>query len=120
MLLLDLLKLGDTDSHDDGDRQPRQDDGHRQSTDHPRYEWPTVGQLMVAHFSLSKQEVKALTSFDICSALTSPSTRMRQPMLSLSPCATILPTAVASVLANSTDHGKRAPLTRRGSALASK
>src|SRR5277367_6105536 len=113
MLLLDLLKLGDTDSHDDGDRQPRQDDRHRQSTDHPRYEWPTVGQPMIAHEDFSLQEIKALTSFDIRSVLTSPSTRMRQPMLSLSPCAATPPTAVASVLAKSTDHGKRAPTTRR-------
>ncbi|EUA56852.1 hypothetical protein I553_8906 [Mycobacterium xenopi 4042] len=45
---------------------------------------------------------------------------MRHPMLLLSPCATMLPTAVASVVANSNDHGKCAFSTRCGSALTSK
>ena len=39
MLSLDLLQRGNTDSHNDGDRQPRQDDENRKSMDRPRYEW---------------------------------------------------------------------------------
>ena len=39
MLSLDLLQRGNTDSHNDGDRQPRQDDEHRKSMDRPRYKW---------------------------------------------------------------------------------
>ena len=74
-------------------------------------ERPTVAQLMVAHAFFSLQKVNALASCVIFSALTTPSTRMRQPMLSLSPCATILSTAVAAVVANVNDHGKRAPST---------
>src|ERR1700688_614309 len=122
MLFLDLLQRGDTDTHDDRDRQPRQDDGHRKSMDRPRYEWwrgVLVAHVFVAHAAFSRQKVKACTSCVIFSALTTPSTRMRQLMLSLSPCATTLPTDVAEVIGNSNDHGKRAP-TRCGSALASK
>ena len=44
------------------------------------------------------QEVKALTSWVIFSALTTPSSTMRQPRLSLSPCAETLPTPVAAVI----------------------
>ena len=68
-----------------------------------------VRAMFVAHAAFSRQKVKAFTSCVIFSALTAPSTMMRQPMLSLSPCATTLPTAVAAVIANSNDHGKRAP-----------
>src|SRR5271163_4620914 len=110
MLFLDLLQWGDADTHDDGDRQPRQDDGHRKSMDRPRYEWwrgVFVAYVFIAHAAFSRQKVNACTSFDIRSALTSPSTTMRQPMLSLSPCATILAVAEASVIANFNDHGKR-------------
>ena len=70
--------------------------------DRPRYEWwrgVFVVRVFVAHAAFSRQEVKALTSCVIFSALTSPSTVMRQPMLSLSPCATILPKAEAAVIA---------------------
>src|ERR1700730_11356680 len=123
MVFLDLFQWGDADSHDDGDSQPRQDDGHRKSMDRPRYEWwrgVFVAHVFVAHAAFSRQEVKAFTWFDIRSALTSPSTMMRQPMLSLSPCATILPTTAALLNANSTDHGRLAPLTCCGSASTSK
>src|SRR5271168_2657164 len=107
MLFLDLLQWGDADTDDDGDRQPRQDDGHRKSMDRPRYErWRGVFVVRVfaAHAAFSRQKVKALTSCVIFSALTSPSTVMRQPMLSLSPCATILPTTAAWVNANCNDQ----------------
>src|SRR5271163_2985437 len=123
MLFLDLLQWGDADTHDDGDRQPRQDDEHRKSMDRPRYEWwrgVFVAHVFVAHAAFSTQKVKAFTSCVIFSALTTPSTRMRQPMLSPSPCAAIFATAVAAELANSNDHGKRAPSRCCGSALTSK
>ena len=68
-------------------------------------------QLMVAHAPFRTQEVKALTSFATFSALTTPSTVMRQPMLSLSPCATTLPMDAAVVIANSNDHGRRDPVS---------
>src|SRR5271155_3340869 len=123
MLFLDLLQWGDADTDDDGDRQPRQDDGHRKSMDRPRYEWwrgVFVVYVFVPHAAFSRQKVNALTSCVIFSALTSPSTVMRQPMLALSPCATILPTVDASVMANFNDHGKRAPWTCWGAASTSK
>src|ERR1700722_433326 len=120
MLFLDLLQRGEADSHQDGDRQPRQDNWQRQSMDRARYEWLAVGQLMVAHSSFSLQEVNALASCVIFCALTTPSTKMRQPRLSPVPCAATPAMAVASVLANSTDHGRRASSTRRGSASTSK
>src|ERR1700729_4205118 len=123
MLFLDLLQWGDADTDDDGDRQPRQDDGHRKSMDRPRCEWwrgVFVTQVFVAHAAFSVQKVNAFTSFDNRSALTSPSTTMRQPMLSLSPCATIFPTTAAWVNANFNDHGRLAPLTNRGSPPTSK
>src|ERR1700729_2853971 len=123
MLFLDLLQWGDADTDDDGDRQPRQDDGHRKSMDRPRYEWwrgVFVVRVFVAHAAFSRQKVKALTSCVIFSALTSLSTVIRQPMLALSPCATILSTADASTMAKFTDHGKRALATCWGTALTSK
>ena len=89
--------------------------------DRPRYKWLTIAQLMVTHASFKVQEINALASCVVVrSALTTPSTKMRQPMLSLSPCATTSCTAVAALVANVTDHGKRAPTTRCGSASTSK
>src|ERR1700722_1463866 len=123
MLFLDLLQWWDADTHDDRDCQPRQDDGHRKSLDRPRCEWwrgVFVTHVFVAHAAFSKQKVNAFTSFDTRSALTSPSTTMRQPMLSLSPCATTFPTTPFWVIANFNDHGRRAPLTTRGSPSTSK
>src|ERR1700733_12168239 len=123
MLFFDLFQWGDTNIYDDGDRQPRQDDGHRKSMDRPRYEWwrgVFVAYVFIAHAAFSRQKVNAFTSFDIRSALTSPSTTMRQPMLSLSPCATTFPTTAVWVIANFNDHGRRAPLTTRGSPSTSK
>src|SRR6516165_1495208 len=120
MLFLDLVQRGDADTQDDDDRQPRQDDGHRKSMDRPRYQWRTVVELMVTHAAFSRQEVKALTSCVIFSALTTPSTMMRQPILSLSPCAAILPMDAAAVIANSNDHGRFTPSRCCGSPLLSK
>src|SRR6185295_1404079 len=112
MLSLHLLERGDTDGHNDRDRQPRQDDERRKSMDRPRYQW-TRGVLFpyvfVAHADFSRQDVKAFTPSEILSALTSSSTMMRQPMPSLSPCATTLPTADVSAIANCNDHGRLAP-----------
>src|ERR1700737_1705058 len=119
MVFLDLFQWGDADSHDDGDGQPPQDEEHQKSMDRPRYEWwrgVFFAHVFVAHAAFSRQVVNACTSFDIRSALTSPSTTMRQPMLSLSPCATIFPMTAALLNANSTDHGRLAPLTSCGSA----
>src|ERR1700729_2683141 len=116
MLFLDLLQRGEANSHDDGYRQPCQDNGHRQSMDRARHERPAIGQLMVAHSSFNLQDANALASCVIFCALTTPSTKMRQPRLSLVPCAATPARAVASVLANSTDHGRGASSTRRGSA----
>src|SRR6478672_10858172 len=121
MFFLDLLQWGDSGIHDDGDRQPGEDDGHRKSVDSARYQWLTVVSLMVAHAAFNRQEVKALTScVVIFSAFTSLSTTMRQPILSLSPCAAILPMLAAAVIANSSDHGRLTPSTCAGSPLASK
>src|SRR6476619_1517399 len=111
MLCFDLLQGGDEDGHDDGDRQPPQNDEHRKSMDRPRYKWSCgalVGRAFVAHAAFSKQDVKAFTSVETFSALTSSSTMMRQPMLSPSLCATTLPTVV-EVIANCNDHGRLAP-----------
>src|ERR1700739_3951718 len=120
MLLLDLVQWRDADTQDDDDRQPRQDDGQRKSMDRPRYQWRTVVQLMVAHAAFSRQEVKALTSCVTFSALTTPPPMMRQPILSLSPCAAILPMDAAPVIANSNDHGRLTPSTCCGSPLSPK
>src|ERR1700752_351665 len=108
MRSLDLLQRRDADTHADGEPQPRQDDRHRQAADRPRNNRSTVVQLMVAHESFSAQKVDALVSCAIRSALTAPSTTMRHPMTSLSPCATTFPTDVASVIAKVNDQGKRA------------
>ena len=76
---------------------------------------------MSAHSEFGLQKVNALASWlMIFSALTTPSIRMRQPMLPLSPCATTFSTAVAAVVVNVTDHGKRTPSTCCASASASK
>src|SRR6478752_4261482 len=106
MGLFDLLKRRDKDGQDSYDRQPRQNDEHRESTDRPRHGWPPVVQLMVAHAAFSMQLVKVLTACCLMvSDLTTLSTNMRQPRLSLSPCAAILPTPAAAVIGNSNDHG---------------
>src|ERR1700724_3478088 len=123
MVFLDLFQWGDADSHDDGDSQPRQDDGHRKSMDRPRYEWwrgVFVAHVFVAHAAFSRQKVKAVTSCVVFSALSSWSTQMRQPILSLSPCATMFPTIAGRVVAMSNDHGRRTPSTCCGAALTSK
>ena len=51
-----------------------------------------------AHAAFNRQTVEASTSCAIVSALTTPSTTKRQPMLSLSRCATMLPTVAGPVL----------------------
>ena len=64
---------------------------------------------------LQKQEVKELISWcAVFSVLTSPPTKMRQPMVPLSPCAAILPTDAAVVRGNSTDHGRLTSLSFSG------
>src|SRR6478609_2171826 len=107
MALFYLLKRRDEDGQDSYDRQPRQNDQHRESTDRPcHHRWPTVVQLMVAHAAFSMQLVKVLTACCLMvSDLTTLSTNMRQPRQSLSPCAAILPTPAAAVIGNSNDHG---------------
>src|SRR5215813_10591988 len=122
MIFLDLLQRGNADTYDDGDGQPRQDDNHRKSVDRPGYERLRVvfvTPVLVAHADLSRQKVKAFTSCVILSALTTPSTTIRQPILSLSPCATMFPTTAAKLVAISSDQGRLAPSTSFGSALTS-
>ena len=68
MLSLDLLQRGNTDSDNDGDRQPRQDDERRKPMDRPRYPWSRellFAYVFVAHADFSRQEVKAFTWLEV-------------------------------------------------------
>ncbi len=63
--------IGETDDH--RDRQPAENDGHRQLADHSRGERPRgvlVTEVVAGHAPLTRQYVNAFTSFEILSALT--------------------------------------------------
>ena len=77
-------------------------------------------QQMAVNDAKLTQYVKAFTSCETFSDLTVPSTMMRQPMVSVSPCATTFPTMDGSVVDRSIDHGSVTALTCCGSALTSK
>src|ERR1700754_806439 len=113
MVSLNLLERRHGDGNDYGDCQPRQNDEHRETMDCPRNSWSRdvlLVYLLIAHADFSRQEVKAFTWLETFSVLTLPSTRMRHPMSSLSPCATTLPTAAEfALIAKSNDHGRLTP-----------
>src|SRR6478672_477384 len=123
MLLRDLLQRWNGRTDQENDRQPGQDDGDRQPTDRPRHEWRSGvlgAPLLANHAPFSTQKVKAFTSCEVFSALITPSTTMRQPMLLLFPWATMFPMTAAEVVVKFNVQGKCAPSTRRGSASTSK
>src|ERR1700730_3979738 len=110
MVLTDHFQLGHDDIHDDGERQPEQQDRHREQANHPRNDWVRA-HMCVAHADFTRQKVWAFTPSEVFSSLTFPSTVIRQPMVSLSPCATIFALDAGAVVVRVIDHGRLAPLT---------
>ena len=68
----------------------------------------------VVHAACTTQEVKAFTSFEIFSDLTSLFTRIRHPIMSLSPWDIRLPNAVALLTSFCHEHGRVTFLTNLG------
>src|ERR1700761_2787277 len=107
MVARHLLQRRNGEANDHGDRQPPENDGHRQPADHSRRERTRgmlVTEVVAGHVPLTRQYVNAFTSFEILSALTRPSTKIRQPILALSPCTTTLPTTAGLFAVICMDH----------------
>ena len=77
------FERGNADGHDDGEGQPRQDDGHRQPMDRPRDAGRTTSAVhaLIGHAALRRQKLSAFTSGVITVDHTS--TPGRQQLLSL-------------------------------------
>src|SRR6516164_10726816 len=96
MLPAYLLQRRNCQSHNQRQRHPSHDDEQRQPADRPRCEGDL--RAFAAHEGFNRQKAGALTLCEILAALTTPSARMRHPMLPLSPCATTFPTIAGPVL----------------------
>ena len=59
----------------------------------------------IGHADFTRQKVWALRPSDLFSFFTTPSTVIRQLMLSPSPCATMLGLAAGAVVVSVSDHG---------------
>src|SRR5215471_1723352 len=94
MRLADLLQLRGDDVHDHDDRDPAQEDRHREQPDETR-DHRMGADVRVAHADFTKQKVWAFTPSEVLSSLTTPSTVMRQVMLLPSLCAMMFGLTVA-------------------------
>src|ERR1700730_14902593 len=119
MVLTDHFQLGHDDVHDDGERQPEQQDRHREQANHPRDD-RVRAEMRVAHADFTRQKVWAFTPSEDFSSLTWSFTVMRHPMASLSPCATTLALAAGAVGVIVIDHGRVVSLTSCGCASRSR
>src|ERR1700722_2104129 len=113
------FQLGYDDVHDDRQRQPQQQDRHRKQANHPRDD-RVCADMGVAHADFTRQKVSAFTPSEDFSSLTTSSTVMRHPMVSLSPWATILALDAGAVVVRVTDHGREVSFTSCGCALRSR
>src|SRR5258705_6126715 len=108
--------MGYDDVHDDRQRQPAQQDRHREQPNHPG-DGRVRADMCVAHADFTRQKVSACTPSEDFSSLTSSSTVMRHPMVSLSPWATILALEAGAVRVKGVDPGRGAAFYFRGCGL---
>src|SRR5258705_10495123 len=108
--------MGYDDVHDDLQRQPVQQDRHGEQPNHPG-DGRVRADMCVAHADFTRQKVSACTPSEDFSSLTSSSTVMRHPMVSLSPWATMLALDAGAVVVRAIDHGRVACFTSCGWAL---
>src|SRR4029077_5245930 len=103
--LADHLKLRDDDVHDAGHRQPTQQDWHREQADEAG-DHRVRADVCVAHADFTKQKVWAFKPSEVLSSLTTPSTVMRQVMVSPSLWAMMFGLAAGAVVVSVSVHGK--------------
>ena len=104
MRLADHFQLRRDDVYQHRQRQPAQQDRHREEPDEPR-DHRVRADMRVAHADFTRQKVWALRPSVVFSFFTTPSTVIRQLMVSPSPCATMLGLAAGAVVVSVSDHG---------------
>ncbi len=85
-------------------RQPAQQDRHREQANEAG-DHRVRADVCVAHADFTRQKVWAFTPSVVLSSLTTPSTVIRQVMLSPSLCATMFGLAAGAVVVRVSDHG---------------
>ena len=109
MQLADYLELRGDHIHQDGDRDPEQDDRYREYAETMGHDGPfyVFGRSVrgIGHADFTRQYVWALTPLADCSSRTIPFTVTRHPIWSLSPCAMRLALTAGNVVDKVIDHG---------------